>query len=75
VTRTILFLLPLTTCAARIHAHNATGPVTEEVARSLCVVRHVASRRTIGVPYAPPLHGVNGDGPPDGTTSERFLPA
>jgi hypothetical protein len=46
-TRTALILIPLTTSAARLHAHAVQTPlgVTQEVNRCLLIVRTAASRR------------------------------
>ena len=46
-TRTILILIPLTTSAARLHAHTVETPVgvTQEVNRCLLIVRSATSRR------------------------------
>jgi hypothetical protein len=46
-TRTILILIPLTTSAARLHAHAVQTPlgVTQELNRCLMIVRTAASRR------------------------------
>jgi len=46
-TRTALILIPLTTSAARLHAHAVQTPVgvTQEVNRCLLIVRSAASRR------------------------------
>ena len=46
-TRTALILIPLTTSAARLHAHTLQTPVgvTQEVNRCLLLVRSATSRR------------------------------
>ena len=46
-TRTALILIPLTTSAARLHAHTVQTPVgvTQEVNRCLIIVRSATSRR------------------------------
>ena len=46
-TRTALILIPLTTSAARLHAHTVQTPVsvTQEVNRCLLLVRSATSRR------------------------------
>jgi hypothetical protein len=46
-TRAILILVPLTTSAARLHAHAVQTPlgVTQELNRCLLIVRTAASRR------------------------------
>jgi hypothetical protein len=46
-TRTALILIPLTTSAARLHAHTVQTPVgvTQEVNRCLLIVRSATSRR------------------------------
>jgi hypothetical protein len=46
-TRTALILIPLTTSAARLHAHAVQTPVgvTQEVNRCLLIVRSATSRR------------------------------
>jgi len=46
-TRTALILIPLTTSAARLHAHTVQTPVsvTQELNRCLLLVRSATSRR------------------------------
>ena len=46
-TRTALILIPLTTSAARLHAHTVQTPVsvTQELNRCLFLVRSATSRR------------------------------